>query len=297
VYLTWPLAAPKIGVFFYVWYSAPGADNWNHPKFVDFPVAELGNYTSTDPIVIERQLGMIADAGIDFVVVSWHGFYDDYGHFNDNATNQVFQTAQKIGSPLKFLVFVEHFNKTQESTYDYKGIYDYVWDKLVQPYDSLYYKTNDKPVICFYNDPYNSPGLTPNGSVPQDNRFNAIIVGQENYAQWIHTDADIYDLPQHEPKNQTSVAPRFDESRIEGRKGFMNDSTLAEGLYDNEWNQAIELWRQGKIQTILIYSWNEYVERSAIEPHNDGTSVYPDPFYLYSKTESYIAEIRQQAAK
>ena len=97
--------------------------------------------------------------------------------------------------------------------------------------------------------------------------------------------------------NQTSVTPRYDESNLPDRPGNVTvDINLNQGTYDNEWTNAIELWKQGKIDIILISSWNEYPERTAIEPHYDATSSNTDPYFLYNKTHSYISQIRQLAA-
>ena len=60
----------NVGIFYYVWYGAVDSD-WGAPKFVDYPVSVLGNYSSANSTVIEQQLVWIRDLGVDFVVVSW----------------------------------------------------------------------------------------------------------------------------------------------------------------------------------------------------------------------------------
>jgi hypothetical protein len=290
--------APAFGAFFYTWYGYL-SDDWQPPKYVDN--SYFGNYSSNNRTVIEQHLSYMTEGGIDFAIISWQGFYNDYGHFVDNATKAVFETAQKINSTLKFAIMVEPFNQTDnyDGSYAYPEIYNYVWDNYVQPYNSLYYNQSDKPLICFFNDARDTPGLTPNGTFTSDGRFTRIIVGQQNYTQWLHTDLNKYDLPQHGPIRQISVTPRYDDSRLDRQNITIKDDTLEEGIYAEELANASQLWKEGKIDIILINSWNEYPERTAIEPHNDGTAVYPydDPFYLYNKTKSYISDIKQQAAK
>jgi hypothetical protein len=66
---------------------------------------------------------------------------------------------------------------------------------------------------------------------------------------------------------------------------------------DSEWKNAIQNWTEGKIDTILISTWNEYPERTAIEPHYDNTSYNPDPYLLYNTTKDYINQIHQLGAK
>lgn len=118
------------------------------------------------------------DLGIDFVIISWWGFYNDYGKFIDNATKQVFETAQSINSTLKFAIMVEPFS-INNSTYNYSEIYNHIYENFVEPYSSFFYN-DSKPVICFFN----NQNLTDNGTIPLDERFNTITVGQQNYTQW-----------------------------------------------------------------------------------------------------------------
>jgi hypothetical protein len=283
---------PKIGVFYYVWYNGPDdLTSWaNHTKIVDKPI--LGYYNSCDPTIIKQHLVWMQDLGIDFVIISWWGFYDDYGNFTDNATKQVFETAQNINSTLKFAVIVEPFNKTGNPTYDYSTIDNHIYNDLVLPYSSIYYNYNGQPLICFFNDPNNNPGLTPNGKIPyNDPRFSTIIVGDQNYVQWAHTDLDSWTkstIPND--INETSVTPRFDDSRFRIPYCVV-DPNLTEGVYDQEWTNATLLWNEGKSDTIMISSWNEYVERTEIEPHYDATAINQSTNFLYDKTKYYINQI------
>ena len=281
-------STPKIGIFYYVWYNPDWPFSWDPAKIVDSPV--LGYYNSFDPTIIRQHLIWMQDLGIDFVIISWWGFYDDYGKFTDNATKQVFETAKSINSTLKFAVIVEPFNKTGNS-YDYNGIYNHIYDNFVAPYPSLYYYNGSKPAICFFN----NQSLTDNGTIPRDERFNTILVGQQNYTQWIYTDLNYKDYPAHEPLNQISVTPRYDESNLSDRIGKVKvDIYLNESVYDKEWMNATQLFRNGSISTILISTWNEYPERTEIEPHHDATALNQDPYFLYNKTKDYITQIRQQ---
>lgn len=52
--------------------------------------------------------------------------------------------------------------------------------------------------------------------------------------------------------------------------------------------------KQGAIDVITIASWNEYAERSNIEPHIDATALNKDPYYLFNLTKYYIAKIKEE---
>jgi hypothetical protein len=44
------------------------------------------------------------------------------------------------------------------------------------------------------------------------------------------------------------------------------------------------------VKLVLVYSWNEYHERSAIEPHDDPTGLVPAG-YLLNVTSAYAARL------
>jgi hypothetical protein len=270
---------PQVGIFFYAWYNPAYDYSWKKSEIVDQPV--LGYYNSSDPEIIEQQLLWIEELGVDFVVISWWGFDDEYEKFIDNATKLVFETAQSINSSLKFAIMVEPTHSRNDSTmfglpYDYSGIYNHVYGTFVEPYSDLYFNCTGKPLICFFNDGI----LTPDGVVPSDNRFTITLVGAEPYVQWIYT--YLTGQVQNPNARQTSVTPRY---------GNSVDVNLTEGTYDEQWQNALKLVREGKVDTILITSWNEYPERHAIEPHYDGTAADLDPYFLYTKTKQYIRQL------
>ncbi len=174
--------------------------------------------------------------------------------------------------------------------YNYNNLYNQVYNYFVAPYSSLYYFKDGKPLVCFYNDGAHSPGLANNGDVPTDSRFTRIIVGEEPYTEWAYTDL----VRSVSRENQESVTPRFDESRLANRPAKTKvDPRLDLGIYDQQWQNAIQQWKEGKVETILISTWNEFYERTAIEPLFDATATNNDPYFLYTKTQNYIAELRQ----
>jgi hypothetical protein len=230
------------------------------------------------------------DLGIDFVVISWWGYYNAYEQFIDNSTRQVFQIAEDNNINLKFAIMVEPFNKTSNS-YDYSGIYDHVYDEFVVPYSSLYYNDNGKPLICFFN----NESLTPNGIIPKDERFSILLVGEQNYTQWTYNDLnsnDTNEISVTPHTNEVSVTPRYDNSRLKENSCIVCDPDLRQGIYEQEWENATQLFKEGKIDTVMITSWNEYVERTEIEPHIDATAYNKDPYFLYNITKDYIEIIR-----
>ncbi len=291
-YFFWFRLPPRATVWIadYNWYGYLEDDWTNATKFFDFPV--VGNYSSQNVTVIRNKLTLMEELDVDSVLESWWGpgINDSYGKFIDDATKLVFQTATEMGIKLKLCIMVEPYLNGNVS-YDYPMLCDYVYDNYCVPYPEIYYEVGGKPLICFFNDPAHFPGLTPNGTVPADSRFTTILVGDQNYTQWTYNDLPRWLASDYEPHaNQISVVPRYDD-RGTRSPGWSYDVDLSGGVYDAMWQDAIRLWREGKIDTILITSWNEYPERTAIEPHYDSTSPDIDPYFLYNKTKAYISQV------
>ena len=66
-----------------------------------------------------------------------------------------------------------------------------------------------------------------------------------------------------------------------------------EYLYDQQWQKALDCNIQNAIDLITITSWNEFPERTAIEPHHDATASNQDPYFLYNKTMNYISQLHR----
>jgi hypothetical protein len=277
----------KVGAFFYVWYDAT---YWSVGNVYDKPL--LDYYVSNDTAIITQQLKWVSDAYIDFLLISWWGHYPDteipQHPFRNNATYQVFQTAKDNATNVKLAVMVEPFNLTENPTYTYSEIYDYVYTTFYEGFPAFYFKIDDKPLICFWNDPY----LTPNGIFERDPRFTVKIVGGNSYANWIYEDVrETYRSKPYPPRErQTPVTPRFDDYFVR----YPNNTYDAEllHLYKEQWERALKFAKKGNVDFITICSWNEYPERTAIEPHQDYTSWNNDPYYLYNMTKDYITELK-----
>jgi hypothetical protein len=65
-----------------------------------------------------------------------------------------------------------------------------------------------------------------------------------------------------------------------------------EYLYAEQWSQAFNYSRQNAIDYVTITTWNEFPERTAIEPHFDATASSHDPYFLYNATKNYIAQLK-----
>ena len=274
----------QVGIYYYLWYDPNDPTSWEYPKIRDKPV--LGYYNSCDTSVIEQHLKWMSDAHIDFAIICWYG-YTSYTFINE-ATHQVFEVAKNISSNVKLAIAVEPYNET-ENGYDYEGIYNYVWNEFVEPYKSFYYYYQGKPLLLFYQGKY----LTQNGNFPKNNTYTIEVFGHMEYCDWVYGyggDLNVYGIY---PRNrQFSVMPRYDETSIPNRPRQHYVDPKLEYLYKEQWEEALDSASHNEIDIITITSWNEFPERTAIEPHYDSTAWNNDPFYLYNLTRNYICELK-----
>jgi len=278
-YFRSPSESIMVGVYYYVWYNGTKHDN-----VVDEPLIGWPNYWSNSSYVIKKHLKWFQELDLDFIIISWWGF----NTFTDDVARKVFETVKNESLNLKIAIMVEPFNETgTPDAYNYTEIYNYIYENYVSPYPSIYMQLNNRPLICFFNG-----NLTKNLNF-FDNRYETRIVGSRGNQQseWI------YDIPTESPTlcvdGEINVIPRYDISHW---KNFSKpiDQNLTEGIYDKQWNKVLNLARQGKVRIVTITSWNEYAERTQIEPSWDKTSSLQknNPFYLYNKTQNYIKQLR-----
>jgi hypothetical protein len=275
---------PTIGVYYYPWYM----DDWDqyHQNCPDTPY--LGKYNSANLTVIVQHLNWFKQLGINYVVFSWWGKDSP----SDNNIKLILSQIAENYTDLQFFIMVEPFGDgwleaygNSTKAYRFSLIYNYVYETYISQFNSNCFCLDGKAVIGFYDGPDREFARD---VVPSDNRFSLRIVG-------CHTDDDWeYEVPNPSLSSQPvcrdgeiSVCPRYDAY------GWHEDVNYTEGLYDAQWNKAISEVKQGAVKIITIISWNEFAERTQIEPTYDVTSAFKDPFYLFDKTQAYIEEVKE----
>jgi len=282
-----PKRSPQVGAFYYVWYDPAQQVSWEYPKIQDTPV--LGYYNSCDATIIEQHFHWLSDLRLDFIIVSWWGMYNqsDWHSFINNSTAQVFQVARANFTNVKVAVMVEPFNES--GTYNFTEVYDWVFANLFEQYPTIYFMVDGKPLLCFFND----ENMTSTDVFQRDDRFTVKIVGNDNTAEWQYDGVTKKNNPPTAipfPRDrQISVSPRFDDFYV--RENNETVDAELEYLYDQQWQKALRYIKQNAIDFITITTWNEYPERTEIEPHYDATASNQDPYYLYNKTTEYISQV------
>lgn len=322
--------SPPVGTFLYLWYGynstshtwtgGLGTSHWNDSSsglVKDTPSA--GYYASLDNSTLSTQLTEMKCAGISVIVTSWWGTGNTTqsgtsstldGAIN-NATLNLFRYLEATRSQWQFRValMVEPFNSTYDMTsHDYAKLYGYLYTHYYHPFNDLVMDWQGKPLLLSFNAPWDGyGGGFQAGRLPPNSTFTYRLEGgTPNPVDWNFwqgvtfldsaggtAEPSNYEHdPVISPDGEVAIAPRYDDYYLwlaHERPGYMRFDYLSnEGMYSSEWNYV--LGKAGSVSLVLIYSWNEYHERTAIEPHVDYTTALPRD-YLLNQTGRFISQI------
>lgn len=234
----WDITVPApVGAWFFNWYPPTGcaAGISYTPQFGSVN----GCYSSADISVIDQQLDLIVGAGIEFISLDiWPNRED----INSSAT----LVANRIISrnlPLKFTFTIEPGSAVEpipQSTYDSVYAYEST-GKLMH--------IKGKPLLIAYY-----PRVAGN-----DSRFATVTFsyGVPGYPQ-------LHAIPATNSYRVTSLMGSYDDCAAR-QPCTQNDKDWTGQLYNNQRDFALA--NRGGIDMLMIYSWNEYPEGSAIEPN------------------------------
>jgi hypothetical protein len=321
---------PLVGTFLYLWYGynftshswtgGLGTSHWNDSSsgiVKDMP--SLGYYASLNNGTLRAQLSGMSQAGISVIIVSWWGTGNATQSGNsstldgaiNSATLNLFRYLEATKSEWQFKValMVEPFNMTYDMTpHDYAKLYGYLYTHYYRPFNNLIMYWRGGPLLLSFNAPW--PGYGGGfqaGRLPSNSSFTYKQVGGEpNPVDWnFWQGMNFLDSSggtaeplnyEHNPvissDGEVGIAPRYDDYYLwlaVQRPGYIRfDYQMNEGMYGLEWNYVLSKFRN--VSLILVYSWNEYHERTTIEPHIDASSGFP-PEYLLNLTGHYILQL------
>jgi hypothetical protein len=295
-----------VGAVLYLWYGynnntgtwtgGNGTSHWNDSplgKAVDKP--SIGWYASDNNATLAWQLANMQKAGISVIVVSWWGVGNESGgsatldRAINNATLNLFRYVESTKNlwNFKIAVMVEPFNSTDLTSADYTSLYNYVENTFYKPFNDITFYWQSKPLILSFN-PNRLPSLPALSMFTYKEEGNSAGVdwafwegGYYNDSSWGTENAANYE---HSPyispgDKEVGILPRYDDYYLSdaylatlhetgGRTGYMRfDYNYSQGMYNWEWNYVIG--HRTQLNFVLLYSWNEYHERSEIEPHFD----------------------------
>lgn len=298
-----------VGVVWYLWYGSPdasglGSPGWNSTSnpgggaVVDTPT--IGFYTSDANQTFREQIGQMQGAGISFAVVSWWGpsTKGENGAIN-NATLDLFRYLKATGSSFKVAIMVDAYNGSNNlSPSSFRADYNDIYNHFVQPYGNLYFDLGGKPLLLFFNPIYPPSANASFATRTMGNRPNLVNwTFWDAPAQYFQGQAGGVNVTNDEGQpmisadGEVTLVPRIDSYFNRGYQSgsyLRFDPTLSEGLYQEQWSYVLS--HSSEVNLVLIYSWNEYHERTEIEPHFDATAL-ANSTYLLNLTSDYLRKL------
>ena len=305
--------------YYYVWYDS---SSWD--KCVYHP--SLGNYTSSDRYIINQQIYLAKEHGLDGFIISWHG----QNTFSDNATKEVFKVANVIDD-FKLAIMIERVGNN-DNWYAFGHDFDndsyvnalkddllYIVNTYIKPYNETYLTFKGKPVIVFY-------AFLDTDHLEDDEFYNYFFNELKIYLYeqtglkfsfWSlnSVDAYVFDVvamylpqlqkdgnPQCPMKNEnylcksgvkvSAIFPMYDDTKLRPNGTKVGD------VYREKWEKALSF----NPDIVLITSWNEWYESTSIEPKAGDwsylrqTKYYVDQLkmpsiYWYKNPTTYITVI------
>jgi hypothetical protein len=245
---------PQVGVHYFTWYNTD-ENRWGNGATVvrvGVPRPSLGWYTSNNTDVIDTHIRQMAGAGFDFAIVqivthspvSWetaHTFF-----------------RRLMGHHLKAAVMLDGLNK------ETRAIKTWV-EKAKTEFTGYanYFSLRGEPLIMLFSArlDFSVPGAAlrnvywTNTYGPGANTFNPdLFLFPADWPFWSAT-------PQPLINGVVPVVPGYADTHL-GRAEPMEYARNNGRMYHAQWQRALAL----RPELIIVYSWNEHFEETAIEP-------------------------------
>lgn len=294
-----------VGAYYYGWYHGGyNSHGWNE-SFHDESLKDkpfLGYYNNwNDTFTMKQHIAWADDLGIDFLLTSWSAYTHD--GIDDNAKT-MFKVRRTFGN-VKLALCVEPFNQTESpETYNWTWIHNQIYENYCNY--SFYYELDDRPLVAYIM----GNGLGNMTTVTQENdTFTQIGIGGDegggrsngDFPSWIKMWAYTSLTPERPYKDPPYsdrcyvVCPRYDDVACRRRNLTVGEDYKDYNdykSYTEQWQEAREFARKDDIDVIMICTFNEYMERTFIEPCFDHTSFSDNPFYIINLTKHQISELR-----
>lgn len=270
-------------------------------KDIPYVLGEYQQYDSADTDIVDAHLQELSDAGIDFLLLDCtNNIYVDEGFIWYRA--KVLAERIKVwnavpdNTPIQYALAVggiQFSGDAQNLEWEAGEVYDTFVNSDIG--GDNYYSLNGKPLIVVYQGANGRPNWEAyQGDKTNTDHFSlrwADGTSHQGYYGWAVTNGSIVD------DEVMVVMPGWDN-----HKG--NTPVLrAQGDYYSEscWNPTI----QAKPDIVIINSFNEYAEDTAVEPCDTSETEYPwynkdneiDDFMYWDMTKEYISILKGEKWK
>ena len=246
---------PLVGVHYFAWYQ-PDAAGWRNDLTrvpADSPKPALGWYDSGDPDVMATQIRQMEETGFDFVAVhvipplprTWSNARTFFDRLSGHRINAALVLDGLYDEPAAAKGMWVEKAKAEFAT------------------NSHYLRLHGEPLVMLFSTrlDFEVPGVTLRNVYwterydPGKNAFNpSLRLEPRDWPFWAPT-------PQPLANGLVPVIPGYTDAAL-GRPRSMVHERNNGRMYREQWQHALALYPD----VILVYSWNEYFERTAIEP-------------------------------
>jgi hypothetical protein len=254
---------PIVGVHYFAWYQ-PDAGGWrNHATRVpaDSPKPALGWYDSGNTDVMATHIRQMEETGFDFVAVH---VIPALPHTWSNARAFVDRlSGHRLNAALVL-----------DSLYNEPAAVKARWvEKTRQEFgtNSHYLRLHGQPLVMLFSTrlDFDVPGVALRNVYwsyrydPGKNPFNGNLrLEPRDWPFWAPT-------PQPIANGLVPVIPGYTDAALGRQQSMVHERNNGQ-MYREQWQRALELHPE----VILVYSWNEYFERTAIEPTDSWGAQY-----------------------
>jgi len=246
---------PLVGVHYFAWYQQDAAGWRNDVTRVpaDAPKPQIGWYDSADTDVVTTQIRQMEVAGFDFVAVhvipSLPRTMANARTFFDRLSGHRLHAAVVLDGLYEDTPAVKRM-WVEKARAQFAG-------------DSHYQRLDGEPLVMLFSAQidFDVPGVVLRNVYwtdryePDGNTFNPDRrLHPRDWAFWAPT-------PQPLANGMVPVIPGYTDAALGRPRSMLHERNDGQ-MYREQWQRAIALHPE----VILVYSWNEYFERTGIEP-------------------------------
>ncbi|MEX0568868.1 MAG: hypothetical protein Q6363_006885, partial [Candidatus Njordarchaeota archaeon] len=251
--------------------------NPHHPQDIT-PL--IGRYDSLDDATIETHIALL-ERLVDFVIFSWWGA----NTYSDIVLEKFLLKIRELKSNLKVIIMIEPRLGNNPVVYD-----DDFWNETLA-YLNTKYLTTFKDVMFYdkFQKAYILACFFPVGMIKKPAKYGEYIIRYIHAyppitTQWYLYCTDKYIITED---GYISISPRVIVDKNDPIKLYYNPN-----LNKTEIQKTIDFVKKHKneIRYLIIYSWNEFYERSYIEPAYEGNR---DLSWLYNIFLNLTSELRK----
>jgi len=274
-----------LGIFYYPWYG--GKDNkvpyrhwkngghnpplnWNSRYLPNISGSNVTDpairlYDSHNQAIVKRQMNLIKDAHINFVIWSWWG----QNSFSDQSLTYFWKSGNNP-SGLKHCIYYEKEYLDNVPQNDIISDINYIKSKYVG--SSKYLKINDKPVVFVYNSTPDRFSTDPKYQINLSKKWSAVRRETKVYSilkvfrGWQRHKSNASSWHQYGPSTRYSkVAGSYSSSVSPGWWSPKDDTPrLARNI--TKFTNSIKTMKSDGCPLHTIQTWNEWTEGTGIEP-------------------------------